>query len=642
MLFKQQGLGSKNATRHWLFRYGLALTIFAATIGLSLLLNYLTVKINLTIPVVLALVAAAWYGGRGPGLLISILFEATTIIYTPIPPDSNAAKAAFGYFSVFSLYVFLIWMLTGLKRTRDALRTREMQQAAVARFGQDALSRIPLKLLLPNAGELVRKTLAVDFSAICELTPAKDVLCYTAGAGWAEDVVGFEFDYGTERSLAGRVLRTGEPVVVTDLDRDERIEGSAMLKQNGVRSAIGVKILHREEAYGVLGAFATVPRAFSIDDINFLQSIANIIAEAAGRLNAEDEIREQRSWLQTTLSSIGDGVIATDRDGAVTFLNPVAETLTGWTDAEARARSLDDIFYIINEQTRERVPTPVAKVIETGIVVGLANHTVLVSRQGKEIPIDDSAAPIKEGGEIKGVVLVFSDVTERKMVERSRRETEIMHRLVEAQEAERHRIARDLHDHLGQKMTALRLQIESLTDRRAGGTSIAHAIDELKVAALHIDRDIGFLSWELRPTELENLGLDDALRSFVREWSSQYGINAEFHTSKIEKGAPIGRLAQSLETNLYRIAQEALNNVLKHADAKQVNVLLQHREKNIVLIVEDNGLGFKRDPESGNGKKPGGLGLVGMQERAALMSGTLEIDTKPGGGTTILARIPVG
>jgi len=124
-----------------------------------------------------------------------------------------------------------------------------------------------------------------------------------------------------------------------------------------------------------------------------------------------------RNWYFTTLKSIGDGVISTDIDGKIIFLNLVAETITGWTSKEATGLDLEKVFNVINEETREKVDNPVDKVIVTGNVVGLANHSILINREGKEIPINDSGAPIKnEEGEIIGVVLVFRDVSERKQV----------------------------------------------------------------------------------------------------------------------------------------------------------------------------------------------------------------------------------
>jgi PAS domain S-box-containing protein len=144
---------------------------------------------------------------------------------------------------------------------------------------------------------------------------------------------------------------------------------------------------------------------------------------AAERRTVEDVYRPQQELWHTTLASIGDAVIATDLSRRVTFLNPEAERLTGWPRAEAVNRQLDEVFAIHTAGSRDRVPCPVGRVLATGQVVGLANHTILVSRDGTERPIDDSAAPIRgEAGDVYGVVLVFRDVTEKYEAERRFRE----------------------------------------------------------------------------------------------------------------------------------------------------------------------------------------------------------------------------
>jgi PAS domain S-box-containing protein len=129
-------------------------------------------------------------------------------------------------------------------------------------------------------------------------------------------------------------------------------------------------------------------------------------------------LRHQREWFRTALASIGDAVIATDTAGRVTFLNPVAETLTGWSTADAAGRPLTEVFRIVNESTRKAVENPALRVLRAGAVVGLVNHTVLLARDGIERPIDDSAAPIRDdAGVVGGAVLVFRDITERKKAE---------------------------------------------------------------------------------------------------------------------------------------------------------------------------------------------------------------------------------
>lgn len=131
-----------------------------------------------------------------------------------------------------------------------------------------------------------------------------------------------------------------------------------------------------------------------------------------------DEARHQSEWLRMALSSIGDAVISTDADGGITFMNGIAESLTGWPVGEANGRPLQDVFEIINEQTRLPVDNPALRALREGTIFGLANHTILIARDGTERPIDDSAAPMRdEAGEILGAILVFRDVTERKKAE---------------------------------------------------------------------------------------------------------------------------------------------------------------------------------------------------------------------------------
>jgi PAS domain S-box-containing protein len=147
--------------------------------------------------------------------------------------------------------------------------------------------------------------------------------------------------------------------------------------------------------------------------------------------------REQRELLDVTLRSIGDAVIATADKAAVTFMNGVAETLTGWKGEEARGQSLAEVFRIVNERTRETVESPADRVLREGKVVGLANHTILLGKDGVERPIDDSGAPIKDArGSVVGVVLVFRDITERKLEEQERERLE-----AERREAETARLA---------------------------------------------------------------------------------------------------------------------------------------------------------------------------------------------------------
>jgi signal transduction histidine kinase len=223
-----------------------------------------------------------------------------------------------------------------------------------------------------------------------------------------------------------------------------------------------------------------------------------------------------------------------------------------------------------------------------------------------------------------------SEVVERRGAEK--RVKELLRRIVNTQELERRRISRDLHDLLGQQLTALRLNLETIKEKCAEQPEICKDVDQAQSIAKRLDTEVDFLAWELRPAALDEFGLVTALDNFIREWSEHYGIEAVFHTA----GLTGVRLKADAETNLYRIAQEALNNVFKHAEAKRIDVLLERRDNSVMLLIEDNGKGFDPNEEMNLNK---GLGLISMRERAALIGGSLEIEST-GEGTTVFIRAP--
>ncbi len=159
--------------------------------------------------------------------------------------------------------------------------------------------------------------------------------------------------------------------------------------------------------------------------------LGSIFMDITDRKIAESRIAAEHEWFSTTLASIGDAVITTDADGSITYLNPVAEKLSGWNNLEAAGLKMEEVFPLFNEQTHTPAENPVVKVLQHGLMVGLANHTVLVSRQGCFIPIEDSAAPIKDkAGNTLGVVMVFHDVTEKRKNEEALHRSEALYRAI--------------------------------------------------------------------------------------------------------------------------------------------------------------------------------------------------------------------
>jgi PAS domain S-box-containing protein len=227
---------------------------------------------------------------------------------------------------------------------------------------------------------------------------------------------------------AYQTIATGECLwIETEEEYAAFYPALARLRAEGPRARAfwSAPLVAEGRATGLLAMGFYEARRFPREEREFVATFTRQCAEAllrARRLEAERTARQLAEKLQASLSitlhSIGDAVIAADAKGIVTLMNPVAASVTGWTEADARGRPLSDVFRVVSEETCEPLPTPVDRVLREGTVVGFANHTLLISRDGREIPIDDSGAPIQgEDGAIDGVVLVFRDVTERRRAE---------------------------------------------------------------------------------------------------------------------------------------------------------------------------------------------------------------------------------
>jgi signal transduction histidine kinase len=207
----------------------------------------------------------------------------------------------------------------------------------------------------------------------------------------------------------------------------------------------------------------------------------------------------------------------------------------------------------------------------------------------------------------------------------------VLQRVVAAQEDERRRLSRDLHNDFGQRLTALRMVLEQA--KQAAVDPAPHIVRALELVA-DLGGELDFLSWQLRPAVLDEFGLSAALPPFVSQWSARTGIPAEFRLGRYTPG----QLGADAETVCYRVAQEALNNIARHARATRADVVLGANDGHVVLVVEDDGIGFDVSRAANAGD---GFGLLGMRERAGLVGATLDIETAAGRGTSVFLRFPI-
>jgi two-component system, chemotaxis family, CheB/CheR fusion protein len=387
-----------------------------------------------------------------------------------------------------------------------------------------------------------------------------------------------------------------------------------------------------------------------------IDGVAMTFHDITARRQAEQRLRAGEERLRLLIDSATDYAIFTMTDaGVIDSWNTGAERMFGYSSDEVVGRA-GDILFTADDRAARVPEEELATARARGRAIDERWH---MRKDGSRFYVSGVTTKLGDGREL-GFAKIARDLTPRRQAElaltqaHADLESRVMHRteqlqaeierrgaaqheisqlmkrLVTAQEEQRARISRDLHDQLGQQLTALRLALERHVDH--GGAS-AQDLDRALAMTRDIDAAIDFLAWELRPTALDDLGLAAALPRYVEEWSNHHGISARFES----RGSVANVLPPELETTFYRIVQEALNNVAKHSHAGAVDIVLERRDAEVVLVIEDDGVGFDGTADH-DGK---GIGLVGMRERAALTGATLQVETSPGNGTTVYLRAPI-
>ena len=378
------------------------------------------------------------------------------------------------------------------------------------------------------------------------------------------------------------------------------------------------------------------------------------------------EAREGREWLRVTLASIGDGVITTDRQGTVTFLNPVAQALTGWKAEDAAGKPLEEVFPIANEVTREKVLNPVAKVLREGQVVGLANHTVLLPKDGPVIVIEDSAAPIKsESGEIQGVVLVFHNATERREAEREieRLNERLARRVEELAEAAQRKdeflamLAHELRNPLGAVSNALQVMRRSDPDTPAYERAQEAAIRQLLHQTRLVDDllDVARITRNAISLRQDRLDLARLVRDTAEDYRGRVeGAGLSLTVELPREPVPV----MGDPTRLAQVLSNLLDNAAKYTSAGgavTVQVACEPAGRLAAVTVRDTGVGISPDllpcifdpfaqaDRSLDRTRGGlGLGLALVRGLVQLHGGTILVESAgTGRGAEFTFRLPL-
>jgi len=365
---------------------------------------------------------------------------------------------------------------------------------------------------------------------------------------------------------------------------------------------------------------------------------------ALDRPEEDDRSLEERLRFHSQLlDAVGQAVIAIDLDGRITFWNHAAERLYGWSGEEAVGCFVVSLLAPVEE--RERVEDALQGTLrDPHSTVG---EFTLRHRDGRHLVVEARGTPIVDrDGVVVGRVGTTAEISDRKEAERrlrrraeaqlreSREELQRLYaHLLVVREAEQRRIARDLHDELGQMLTALKLEVASL--RRRWGSDGAEPLGKgLEQTAQLVDATLDAtrrIAMQLRPVALDDLGLEAALEWLVEEMAGRAGFAWSLDSRLDDLPADTER-----DTAAFRIVQEALTNVAKHANAGRVQVRAVHEGGQLRLSVSDDGSGIL----PAGARATGSMGIAGMRERARACGGELTVRRRPGGGTRVTARLP--
>lgn len=379
-----------------------------------------------------------------------------------------------------------------------------------------------------------------------------------------------------------------------------------------------------------------------IFSLSLIMMLVFALVRSAGRVTAaeaewqevQQALQESRAQLHAVVKNLPVGVaVAEASSRRIVLSNDQFRHL--WRLAAADCQNVADIApyigYRSDGSSYDQREWPLTRAIETGEVTH--NEEIWIKRgDGTRGCLSANAAPIRnEANSITAAVVTFTDITDRKASDAER--DRLTRRLLKAQEEERLRIARELHDQLGQDLTALSLGLKNLEPALKSQDKQAE-LAELRAIVEHMSVEVHSTASSLRPTSLTDLGLREALNCLVASWANRLGISADAHLEVLDE-----QLSEEDQVVIYRVVQEALTNVAKHSGANAVSVTVQWVGGAVRMAIEDNGCGF--DPNPDEIKRANCLGLSGMRERLALVGGDLTVETAPGQGTTVYAALPL-
>jgi PAS domain S-box-containing protein len=452
---------------------------------------------------------------------------------------------------------------------------------------------------------------------------------------------------GNSNSLLKRICQTGQSVLVRDTHQEpdwQWVSGA-----DHVRNWMGVPLVASGRVIGLYSVDKTEPAFFQPEHVRLAETLAARAASAiqnaqlfeqsqkqiaeleqriAERKQAEAALRESEERYRELFENARDAIYVHDLHGNYLKVNRAAEQLSGYPREQIVGHNFSE--FVAQEHisyVRDNFCAKLAREGETTYEIEV------IAKDSRRVPVEVSSRAIYQDGVMVGVQGMVRDITERKLAQDTLRM--FSRQLIEAQEDERRRISRELHDQIGQVLTAVKMNLCSVQEVCSGSESGLYIKDNIDAVdeALRLVRD---LSVDLRPPVLDDLGLVSALRWYIDRYTTRTGFSVVI---RIELQEHSERFSREVETACFRIAQEALTNIVRHASADKIVMSLVRDDQSLLLSIRDDGVGFNPERLRQRATRTATLGLISMQERAHAAGGTLEIDSAISKGTEIRFKL---
>ena len=520
---------------------------------------------------------------------------------------------------------------------RSSLMISERKLAALSAISDLITQSLESREVLELASDRLQEVMESDAILAFLLNESGSNLVLQLYNGVSDDFVDGVRQIKVGEGFNGKVAETGKPLLVDDATTNPLLHKQVVAAE-GIKSQLIVPLKSKGTVIGTLCVARRTPVRFSQEEAGLLSSIGNQIGATLENARLYQEMKETLKQLQRSeeryrdlFESASDAIWVHDLKGDTITANAACERVTRYTSSELQRMHIDTLMDLFGKSCIER--------IEEGLLDGdvSVDHRCEVKmdrKDGTKAILEVTTSLIAHEGEVTGFQHSARDVTDERQMQEDLRY--YLQQVTRAQEEERKRIARELHDETLQNLIVISRQMEKITSSEALWEESLGVVRGLKKQIETAVQEMRRFSHDLRPSVLDDLGLLPALELLADDLEKQ-GVVTSFKVTGETR-----RLTPEAEVMLFRIAQEATRNIWRHADASMAELTIEFLGPLLRMNIKDNGKGFRLSLQpiglhGGQGK----FGLTGMRERAKLLGGTLTVDSKPREGTTITVEVRV-